>query len=314
MTRGRNAEKPTEISLKGLKDVGFRLKDEIAEDHVGLISAGVAFYALLALFPAITALVALGGLVFEPEQVVSQMEGLSGLMPQQVSDLIIGQAVKVAGSQQAGLGLAVVLGILLALYSASKGMGSLMEGLNVAYDEEEKRNFFMLKLQTYGLTMALIIGVVVAIGVLAVLPAALALLQLGPLVEWAALGLSWLLMFLFALTGLAILYRFGPSRENPEWRWLTPGAIIGVVVWTVASVGFGFYVANFGSYNESFGSLAGAIVLLMWLWISAFIVMLGAELNAELEAQTRRDTTTGPDQPMGERGARKADHLGAAQD
>ena len=121
-------------------------------------------------------------------------------------------------------------------------------------------------------------------------------------------------MFLFALTGLAILYRFGPSRENPEWRWLTPGAIIGVVVWTVASVGFGFYVANFGSYNESFGSLAGAIVLLMWLWISAFIVMLGAELNAELEAQTRRDTTTGPDQPMGERGARKADHLGAAQD
>ena len=157
MTRGRNAEKPTEISLKGLKDVGFRLKDEIAKDHVGLISAGVAFYALLALFPAITALVALGGLVFEPEQVVSQMEGLSGLMPQQVSDLIIGQAVKVAGSQQAGLGLAVVLGILLALYSASKGMGSLMEGLNVAYDEEEKRNFFMLKLQTYGLTVALII-------------------------------------------------------------------------------------------------------------------------------------------------------------
>lgn len=314
MTRGRNAEKPTEISLKGLKDVGFRLKDEIAKDHVGLISAGVAFYALLALFPAITALVALGGLVFEPEQVVSQMEGLSGLMPQQVSDLIIGQAVKVAGSQQAGLGLAVVLGILLALYSASKGMGSLMEGLNVAYDEEEKRNFFMLKLQTYGLTVALIIGVVVAIGVLAVLPAVLALLQLGSLVEWAALGLSWVLMFLFALTGLAVLYRFGPSRENPEWRWLTPGALIGVVVWTVASVGFGFYVANFGSYNESFGSLAGAIVLLMWLWISAFIVMLGAELNAELEAQTRRDTTTGPDQPMGERGARKADHLGAAQD
>ena len=314
MTRGRNAETPSDISFKGLKDVGFRLKDEIAKDHVGLISAGVAFYALLALFPAITALVALAGLVFEPEQVVTQMESLSGLMPQEVSDLIIGQAVDVAGSQEAGLGLAVVLGILLALYSASKGMGSLIEGLNVAYDEEEKRNFFMLKLQTYGLTVALIIGVVVAIGVLGVLPAALAFFQLGPLVEWAALGLSWVLFFLFALTGLAILFRYGPSRENPEWRWLTPGAIIGVVVWTIASVGFGFYVANFGSYNESFGSLAGAIVLLMWLWISAFIVMLGAELNAELEAQTRRDTTTGPDEPMGARGARKADHVGAAQD
>lgn len=313
MARGREAETPVEIPGRGWKDIAFRVKDEIASDHVSLIAAGVAFYALLALFPAITALVAIGGLVLEPEQVVAQMQGLSGIMPQEVSDLIIGQAQEVAGSREGGLGLAAALGLALALYSASKGMASLIEGLNVAYDEEETRGFFGLKIQTLLLTIGLILGVVLAVALLAVLPAVLQFVNLGSATEWLVMVLSWVLMFVVAITGLAILFRYGPSRDRPEWKWLSPGAVAAVAIWAVASAGFGFYVANFGSYNESFGSLAGAIILLMWLWISAFIVLMGAELNAEMEAQTRYDTTVGEDEPMGERGAEKADRLGEAK-
>jgi membrane protein len=313
MARGRDAETPTEIPAKGWKDIAFRVKDEIASDHVSLIAAGVAFYALLALFPAITSLVAIAGLVLEPAQVVEQMRGLTGIMPQEVSDLIIGQATEVAGSREGGLGLAAVLGIALALYSASKGMASLIEGLNVAYDEDETRGFFALKLRTLALTLALILGVILAISLLALLPAALQFIDLGVVTEWIVMALGWILMFGVAVTGLAVLFRYGPSRDNPEWVWLSPGAVIGVLVWAVASAAFGLYVANFGSYNESFGSLAGAIVLLMWLWISAFIVLFAAELNAEMEAQTRYDTTVGEDRPMGERGAEKADRLGESK-
>ncbi|SEL36985.1 membrane protein [Roseovarius nanhaiticus] len=313
MTRGRHAEKPTRIPAKGWKDIALRVKDEMARDHVGLIAAGVAFYALLAIFPALTALLAIGGLLVEPSQIVTQLQALTDVMPQEVATIIIDQAEGVAGSREGGLGLAAVLGILLALYSASKGVGSLIEGLNVAYDEEEERGFLWLKVITFGLTLALILGAVVALTLMAAVPAVLAFVQLGPVVEMAITGASWLLLLVLLAVALACLYRFGPDRDQPEWSWASPGAVIACLVWLVASIGFAIYAANFGSYNESFGSLGGAIVLLMWLWISAYIVLMGAELNAEMEAQTRYDTTVGEDQPMGQRDAQKADRLGEAQ-
>lgn len=312
MARGRTAESPKNIPAKGWKDVAFRVKDEIASDRIGLVAAGVAFYGLLALFPAITAVIAISGLLVEPAQIVEQMRSFSGLMPEEVMTIITDQASSVAGSRDGGLGLAAIVGILVALYSASKGMASLIEGLNVVYDEDESRGFIKLKLVTFGLTLLLIAGLLFGLGATLALPAILAFADFGPLLTMLISGLPWLALLALTMLGLAALYHFAPSRDRPEWQWASPGAIIGCVLWIVASVGFAFYVGNFGSYNESFGTLAGAIVLLMWFWISAYIILLGAEVNAELEAQTRKDTTVGEDEPMGERDAVKADNLGEA--
>lgn len=313
MTRGRHAEAPHRIPPKGWKDIALRVKDEIAADHVGLIAAGVAFYGLMALFPAITALLAIGGLLVEPSQIVDQISQLEGVVPDEVMEIIIGQATQVAGSREGGLGLAAVAGILIALYSASKGMNSLIEGMNVAYDEEEKRGFFMKTFVTLTLTLFLITGLLMGLLATLAVPSVIALVDAGPVTEVLGSLLAWGVLLVMTMAGLAVLYRYGPSRDKPELLWASPGAIAACVLWLAGSAGFAFYVGNFGSYNESFGALAGVVVLLMWLWISAFIVLLGAEINAEVEAQTAYDTTVGPEEPMGERGAVKADKLGARQ-
>lgn len=313
MARGRHAETPGEIPAKGWKDIALRLKDEVAEDHVGLVAAGVAFYALLAIFPAITALMALAGLVLEPAQVQSQLEMLTGIIPQEASQIILDQAVAVAGSEESGLGFAFVLGLLLAVYSASKGMGSLIEGLNVVYDENEERGFFVKTLWTLGLTVFLIVGLVLGLGAALAVPAVLGFASWPGWVETLIELVRWAILAVLTVFGLAVVYRYGPSRDNAQLQWLSPGAILACVIWVVASVGFSIYVTNFGSYNETFGSMGGVIIMLMWLWISAYIVLLGAELNAEMEAQTRSDTTVGPDERMGTRGAEKADNLGEAE-
>lgn len=313
MTRGRHAEAPHRIPPKGWKDIALRVKDEIAADHVGLIAAGVAFYGLMALFPAITALLAIGGLMVEPSQIVDQISQLEDVVPDEVMEIIIGQATQVAGSREGGLGLAAVAGILIALYSASKGMNSLIEGMNVAYDEEEKRGFFMKTFVTLTLTLFLITGLLMGLLATLAVPSVIALVDAGPVTEVLGSLLAWGVLLVMTMAGLAVLYRYGPSRDKPELLWASPGAIAACVLWLAGSAGFAFYVGNFGSYNESFGALAGVVVLLMWLWISAFIVLLGAEINAEVEAQTAYDTTVGPEEPMGERGAVKADKLGARQ-
>ncbi len=313
MARGRFAEAPHEIPRAGWKDIFLRVKDEIAADHVGLIAAGVAFYALLALFPAIAAAVALTGLFTEPGWLVSQIEGMAALLPQQATEIILTQAKEVAGSEEGGLGLAALVGIGLALYSASKGMASLIEGLNVAYDETEKRGFVMLTLVKLGLTVFLILGLLLAAAVSVAIPVALQFIHLGPATELLIQVVSWIVLLLLATAGLAFIYRKAPSRVDAKWRWVTPGAFVAILLWAAGSLAFGWYVSNFGSYNETFGTLGGAVVLLMWLWLSAFIILLGAELDAEIEAQTRVDTTVGPGMPMGERGAVKADTLGEAR-
>ena len=192
-------------------------------------------------------------------------------------------------------------------------MASLMQGINVAYDEEEERGFIKLKLVTFGLTLFLIFGLLVSIAAMLALPAVLSFIEFGPVVEIVLTVAMWIGLILLTMFGLAVLYRYAASRDNPEWSWASVGAIAGCLLWIIASAGFAFYVGNFGSYNESFGALAGVIVLLMWFWISAFIILLGAELNAEMEAQTRRDTTVGADVPMGQRDAVKADRLGEAE-
>ncbi|MCF6433669.1 YihY/virulence factor BrkB family protein [Leisingera sp. NJS204] len=312
MARGRTAETPAGVPAAGWKDIAFRVKDEVAEDRVGLIAAGVAFYGLLALFPAITALVAISGLLVEPSAIVEQLQALSGIVPEEVIAIVTKQAAAVAGSREGGLGLAAAFGVLVALYSASKGMASLMEGINVAYDEQEERGFIKLKLVTFALTIILMTGLLIALLSMLGLPAVLAFVDLGTFVETIITIGFWIILLALSIFGLSLLYRYAPSRDEPEWKWASVGAVAGCVLWVLASAGFAFYVSNFGSYNESFGTLAGVIVLLMWFWISAFIILMGAELNAELEAQTRSDTTQGQDEPMGHRDAEKADNLGEA--
>ena len=311
--RGRDASNPAQIPAKGWKDILLRVKDELTADHVGLIAAGCAFYGLLAVFPAITALMAISGLLLEPNQVVGALEGSAGFLPQDVAQILLDQATEVAGSQTGGLTLGAILGVGLALWSASSGVGSLMEGLNVAYDEDEGRGFIRLKLITLALTLGMIFGVLVAAGLIVAVPIALDFLAFAPWVETVIAVVKFVPLALVFLGGLAILYRFGPDREDAELAWITPGALFATAVWILMSVGFSLYVANFRSYNETFGSLAGVIVLLTWMWLSAYIVLIGAELNAEMEAQTTHDTTTGPERPMGARGAEKADRLGEAR-
>ena len=292
MTDTTEADGPTDIPPRGWKDILFAVKDEIASDHVGLISAGVAFYGLLALFPAITALIAISGLLITPSQIVDTLSGLQGLVPQNVMDIITSQAEAVAGSADGGLGLTALIGLGLAIWSASKGVASLIEGLNVAYDEEETRGFVKLILIRLALTVCAILGIIVAILAVTILPAVLAILSLPAQVEWIGSIGTYAVLAIAVSLGMAVLYRFGPARRAPSWRWLTPGAVAGTLLWMAASAGFAFYVANFASYTESFGTLAGAVVLLMWFWISAYVILAGAELNNETEKEAGEQPDT----------------------
>ena len=251
-------------------------------NHLSLISAGVAFYALLSLFPALTAMMAVSGLVLDPVDVVAQIESLSLILPQQVATIIIDQATAVAGSREGGLGLAAILGLLLAVYSASRGMTSLIEGLNVAYGRPENRGIILRYAITLALTFFLILGLVIGLSSTLLLPIVFSLFHFPGVIEFLVSVGRWVLLAAFTILGLGVVYRFGPDRPGVRFRLVTPGAVAACLGWVAASIGFALYVANFASYNESFGSMAGVIVLLMWLWLSAFVVLIGAELNAIL--------------------------------
>ncbi len=308
--RGRQARNPSEIPAKGWRDIAFRVKDELTRDHVSVVSAGVAFFGLLALFPAIGALISITGLFLDPGAIESQLESIASVLPQDAASILQEQAQSVASNSETGLGLTALIGVVLSLYGASKGMSTLMEGMNIAYDEEEERGIVKGYAVSFALTLVLILGLLIALGTTVVVPALLGSLGLPDivvtLVEWG----RWPLLALFTVLGLSVLYRFGPSREDPEWRWVTWGSVVATILWVAGSVGFSIYVRNFGSYGESYGALGGVIILLTWLWLSAYIVLLGAEINSEMEHQTEHDTTTGRERPQGERGAVKADDTG----
>lgn len=273
------------LGLKRWIAIAWRVKSELAQDHVGLISAGVAFYGLLAIFPAITAILAIGGLVLEPSEIVSQLKNLSAVVPDSAMEIITEQASAVAGTREGGLGLAALTGIAIAFYSASKGMASLIEGMNIAYDVPEKRGFIRKLLVTMALTVMVIIGLLVGLFATVVIPAIVAFFTAGPVVEAIATVLAWLILGLMTVGGLTVLYRFGPSRLSKPTGWFDLGAVVACILWLFGSAVFGVYVANFGSYNESFGALAGVVVLLTWLWLSAYIVLFGAELNSEIDEE-----------------------------
>lgn len=303
---------PGRIPVLGWKDIALRTKAELAKDHVSVVAAGVAFFGLLATFPAIAALIALAGLLADPETIISQINSWTNVLPGDAANILQDQAQKVATAPDQSLGWAALLSTSLAIFGAAKGMKTLMEGMNIAYDETEIRGFVKLNAIALMLTVLLIAGLVIAIGFALLVPVWLGFVGLGAGAETVLAWGRWPVLAVIAIAGLSLLYRYGPSREAPKWRWITPGSVLAIMIWIAGSAIFSWYVQNFGSYNETYGALGGVILLLTWLWLSAYIVLLGAELNSEMEHQTKRDTTTGPPMPMGERGAVVADTLGAA--
>lgn len=263
------------------------LRREMTEDRIGLIAAGIAFYALLAIFPGLVALMAMAGLVLDPASVVTQIEGLAGLLPDEAAAIVVDQAVAVADSAQGGLGLAAVFGLLVAFSSASKGVSALVQGLNAAFEVRETRGFVRFHAIIFALTLGAILGFLLIVGLLAVLPAVLAFLNLGQMGDMLLRLARWPLLLLFVVVGLGLLYRHGPDRGPVAWRWITPGAIAACILWLGGTLAFTIYVVNFGSYNETFGALGGVIILLTWLWLSAFIILMGAELDDAIGRQQR---------------------------
>jgi len=308
--RGRTAATPREIPARGWKEIALRVKDELKRDQVPLLSAGVAFYALLSLFPAIIAAVSIYGLVADPQTVRDQLDRLSSMLSPETSRLLGHQITQITGGAGGALSAALAVGILTALWSASSGMKALITGVNVAYDEVESRKFLKLRGLALLLTLGAMVLVAVALGLIVGLPAVAGRLPDALRVTLAVA--RWPLLALLLMAGLAVLYRFGPDRDEPRWSWLSWGSVIATLVWIVASAGFSVYASSFGNYNKTYGALAGVVILLFWLFLSAFVVLAGAKLNAEMELQTARDTTTGPARPLGERQAHVADHVAGA--
>ena len=311
--RGRDAEHPGTIPARGWADILWRCWQEVSDANLFLVAGGVTYAVLLALFPGLAALVAIYGLVLDPAQVEKQVSNLSGVLPDQSQQLLVDELHILTSASNGTLGVSAAIGLVLALWSASRGMSGLITALNIAYEETERRGFFKLNLLALGLTIAVMLGGLVVIALLAVLPAAAQLIGLGRTTKWLLLTLQWPLLVAVVMLGLAVLYRYSPDRDRPQWRWVSAGAITATTLWIIASLAFTIYVANFNSYDMTYGSLGGVIILLTWLYLSAFVVLLGAAINAQSEKQTRTDSTDGPPAPMGTRGARAADTLGSAR-
>jgi membrane protein len=311
--RGREAEHPGEIPTRGWMDVVWRAWGEVGDANLFLVAGGVTYALILALFPALAALVSLYGLVFDPSQIEKQVGALSGVLPSETQQLLSQQLHSLVAASGGALGFGAVVGILLALWSASRGMSGIITAINIAYEEKERRGFFKLNLIALGLTLGLLVGGLIVIALIGVLPAAAQFLAVGAETKWLLVLVQWPLLVVLMMFGLAVLYRYAPDRDKPQWRWVSPGAIVATVLWIIASIGFTVYVANFNSYDKTYGSLGGVVVLLTWLYLSALMVLFGAAINAQSEKQTRKDSTEGRPRAMGQRDARAADTLGQSR-
>jgi membrane protein len=307
--RGRKAEHPHHIPLLGWRDILWRTALEVGADKLPSVAGGVTFYALLAIFPAIGAFVSLYGLFFDVGAAQAQLREMGGVFPASVVQIVGDQMLRLAGRHDEQLTVAFVVSLLLSVWSANAGMNALFEGLNVAYDEQEKRPYWRKVLITYGCTFGALLFITFVAGVLVAVPVvlkALYLTQLAPL--WTPL--RWLVVLAGAAAAFSLLYRFGPCRAKARWRWISWGAAGAAFLWLAGSLGFSWYVNNLAHYDATYGPLGAVIGFMMWIWFSILVLLLGAELNAEIEHQTALDSTTGAERPMGERGATMADTVG----
>ena len=308
--RGRDAETPQSIPIAGWNDIIWRVVRAVPENRLIANSGGVAFFALMSIFPAIATIVSIYGIVADAHTIVSHVNSLAGIFPRGVLELIKQQVLLVAAKSNDRLSAASMVAFFIALWSANSGMSALFDALNVIYGEKEKRSLVRFYASTLAMTLASVVFVVAALIGVVILPLA-----------WRFAGfvmpahdilgfLRWPILLLIVTTALSVIYRFGPSRRDAKWRWVTWGSIAAAGAWVGASMIFSWYVTAFDSYNRIYGSLGAAIGFMTWIWLSVLIILLGAELNAEMEHQTARDTTEGEPKPLGARGANMADHVG----
>jgi membrane protein len=304
---GHDATRPSQIPGRGWWSIVKRVAWESSEDRVMTEAAGITFYALLSLFPALTAMVSLYGLFADRQAIGEHLNDLEGVLPQGGMSIISGQLERLVSSPQEALGFGAIIGLGAALWSANQGTKAMLDALNIVYEETEKRSFIARTLLSLAMTLGALVFMLVALGAIIVMPIVLNFIWLGTATE-TILSLSrWPIMLLGMTFMLALLYRYGPSRQPARWRWVSYGGVFAAVTWLLASAGFTFYVARFGNYDATYGSLGAVIGFMTWIWISAIVVLVGAELNAEMEHQTARDTTTGPERRPGQRGAVMAD-------
>ena len=309
--RGRIAHGPHAIPPKGWKDIAWRTYQEIGHDRLPSVAGGVTFYTLLALFPAMGVFVSLYGLIADVAAVQQQLASMASVFPAEVINIVGEQMLRLANRPSATLSVAFLVSLLLSVWSANAGMKALFDGLNVAYDEQEKRNFFNRTLLTYVFTTGALLFLVVMTAVLIAAPIAFERMGLSELaVIWAPL--RWLFLVAMAAGAFCVIYRYGPCRARATWRWVSVGALLAAGFWLIGSLGFSWYLNNVAHYDVTYGSLGAVVAFMTWIWFSVMVVLLGAEINAEIEHQTAIDTTIGPEKPMGERGAAMADSVGLA--
>ena len=306
---GVHAETPTQIPWAGWKQILKRAWAENKADNMPIIAGGVAFFGFLSIFPALIAMISIYGLVASPETVARQVEGLSAQLPEDAAGIIEDQLTAIVANSGSALSISLVVSILAALWSASGGVGNLVTAVNIAYDEVEARSFIKLKATSLALTLGAIVFVLITFSLVAIVPTVLEALPLGVVGTILAQVARWALLLLVFAGALAVLYRVAPDRDSPRFSWVSLGAVVVTVIWALVSVGFAVYVDNFGSYDKTYGAIAGVIVLMLWLYLTCYLVLLGAEINAEAEHQTAQDTTGGEPEPMGDRGAVVADTL-----
>ncbi len=307
--KGHNADKPGEIPASGWKEIGSRVISQIKADHVQIVSAGVAFYFFMALFPTLVAALSIYGLVSNPADIESHISALSGFLPGEATGMIDNFIKPIVSKPDQTLGWGLVFSILLSIWSANQGTSALFEGMNIAYNEQDDRSFFKRTGITLLFTICGIILGLLSIVIIVLFPAFIDKINLGATLETVLGWVRWLVLGLIIVFALGVIYKKAPDRDNPELKWVSWGTVIATVLWIGGSLLFSWYVKNFGSYDEMYGSFAAVIIMLFWLFLTAFIILLGAEINSEMEHQTRKDTTVGPDQPMGERGGYHADHV-----
>jgi membrane protein len=306
---GVEATAPTQIPWRGWKQILKRSWAENKADNMPIIAGGVAFFGFLAIFPALIAMISIYGMIASPATVSTQVEDFSKSLPRSAADLIGDQLKNITSHSGGALTVGLIISILAALWSASGGVGNLITAVNLAYDEVETRNFVKLKVTSLALTLGAIVFVLLTLGLVAVLPVVLDALPLGVVGTILAQVLRWVLLLAVMAGSLAVLYRVAPDRDAPRFRWVSLGSVIVTVVWAIVSLLFSFYVNNFGSYDKTYGTIAGVIVLMLWIYLTCYLILLGAEINAETEHQTARDTTEGAPVPMGKRDATVADTL-----
>lgn len=309
--RGRDATRPHEIPARGWLDIGARVWTELGADNVSLVAAGVAMLAMLAAFPALAALVSIFGLFADPTQIGGLMQPLMAALPTDVVTLVDEHLSSISERDETTLGVGAAVGLLLALWSARKGMSALISACSIAY-EEPRRSWLATLIYSVAFTLAAILGFVFVLSLGIAMPVAVETLRIPEWAQNAVALLRWPMLWLVAVGGLSVIYRYAPNRRRAQWPWVRWGAVWAGTVWLLGSMAFSYYVTAWASYAETYGAVGGVVVMLLWFYLTSFVIILGAEINAEIEHQTAVDTTVGEPKPLGERGAYVADSVGRA--